>query len=112
LLALHQHFCRQKRPVPRFIVLDQPSQVYFASPDVYRELGGSITDTKAAIAANADMEAVRRMFRFLVDVCEELTGECQIIVLEHANLDEEWFQDALIEEPWAGERGLIPETWD
>lgn len=34
LLAMHAHFLTNKRPVPHFIVLDQPSQVYFASPDV------------------------------------------------------------------------------
>ena len=28
-LALHKWFALQKRPVPRFLFLDQPSQVYF-----------------------------------------------------------------------------------
>jgi hypothetical protein len=107
LLALHSHFIEAKRPVPRFLVLDQPSQVYFASPDIYRAMPGT---TNATLAAQADMEAVRRMFEFLRDFCRAAAPNFQILVLEHANLEDQWFQDALVEEPWAGTRALIPQT--
>lgn len=118
LLALHHVFVKLQRPVPRFLMLDQPSQVYFASPDVYRSLGGT---TSATLAADADMVAVRRMFRFLFDVSQDLGPHFQIIVMEHANIDNDWFQKSMIEEPWAGDprdarssRGpaaLIPSGW-
>lgn len=108
LLAMHAHFLANKRPVPHFLVLDQPSQVYFASPDVYRSMSGT---TAATIAANADMDAVRRMFRFLWAFCETEAPGFQILVLEHANLEDDWFQEALVEEPWADEVALVPDEW-
>lgn len=108
LLALHSHFRTNRRPVPRFLIVDQPSQVYFASPDVYRSMSGT---TAATIAAQADMLAVRRMFRFLWSFCETDAPGFQIIVLEHANLEDDWFQEALVEEPWANELALIPNEW-
>ena len=61
--------------------------------------------------ANADILAVQRMFNFLYKVCEELSPDFQIIVLEHANLEDDRFQSALVEEPWILGRGLIPSDW-
>lgn len=67
--------------------------------------------TAATIAANADMDAVRRMFRFLWTFCETEAPGFQILVLEHANLEDDWFQEALVEEPWADEVALVPDAW-
>ena len=106
-LALHEFFLRQRRPVPSFIVLDQPSQVYFPSKEEYEALDGttSVDDT------NGDLLAVQRLFDILFATCERLSPRLQIIVLEHANLDDERYQSALVEEPWTGERALIPMDW-
>ena len=60
---------------------------------------------------DADIESVQRMFDLLFDVCEELNPDFQIIVMEHANLDDKRYQDALVEKPWTGSRALIPEEW-
>lgn len=108
LLALHKHFHTQKRPVPSFLVLDQPSQVYFPSRESYMALEGNSSNLNEV---SADVVAVQRMFNLLFDVCEELSPNFQIIVMEHANLEDERFQEALIEEPWTGGRALIPEEW-
>jgi hypothetical protein len=35
----------------------------------------------------------------------------QIIVTEHANLRDQWFQDALVEGPWNKPPALVPEDW-
>jgi hypothetical protein len=35
----------------------------------------------------------------------------QLIVTEHANLREQWFQDALVEQPWTKPPALVPEDW-
>jgi len=53
------------------------------------------------------------MFELLLMVCSELAPNFQIIVLEHANLPEEQYQKAMIEEPWSGigHHMLIPEEW-
>jgi hypothetical protein len=34
-----------------------------------------------------------------------------IIVTEHANLRNPWFQDALVEQPWTKPPALVPEEW-
>jgi len=107
-LALHKHFSKKNRPVPNFLVLDQPSQVYFPSNIAYKSLEGVKGEMEKV---DADIESVQRMFDLLFDVCEELNPNFQIIVMEHANLDNERYQDALVEEPWTGGRALIPAEW-
>ena len=96
-LALHKFFALQKRPVPNFLVLDQPTQVYFPS-DKYKSMEGKV-------------EAVKRMFNLLLKVCKELCPNFQIIVMDHANLGTKEFQDALVEAPWRGKNALVPEKW-
>lgn len=91
-LALHKHFIEKQRPVPHFLVLDQPSQVYFPSKEAYLAMEGKTA--QEIQGANADMQAVSRMFKLLFDICEELSPHLQIIVLEHANLEDDRFQDA------------------
>jgi hypothetical protein len=108
LLALHQHFVSRRRPVPNFLVLDQPSQVYFPSYESYRALEGQVSDLAGI---GADVIAVQRMFDFLFDTAERLSPNLQIIVTEHANINNERFQQALVEEPWHGGRALIPQEW-
>jgi len=110
LLALHKYFIERNRPVPHFLFLDQPTQIYFPSQEAYLNLQGTPSDE--IIRANADMTAVERMFNFLFDVCEELSPHFQIIIMEHANLDKnERFQNSLVEEPWTDGKALIPENW-
>lgn len=110
LLALHKHFVERNRPVPHFLFLDQPTQIYFPSEEAYLNLQGTPSDE--IIRANVDMAAVERMFNFLFDVCEELSPHFQIIIMEHANLgNNERFQNALVEEPWTDGKALIPENW-
>ena len=110
LVALHTHFIEAKRPVPAILVLDQPSQVYFFSPQKYEQLSGRMEDT---VATDADLDAVRRIFQLLFRACTRANGEFQVIVMEHANLPDDAYQNALVEEPWSGvgEHALIPESW-
>jgi len=108
LLALHKHFIDENRPVPGFLILDQPTQVYFPSTQQYRTLTGTQEET---LKSDADIEAVQRMTDLLFDVCAELSPHFQILLLEHANLPAERFQQALVEEPWTEGRALIPSDW-
>lgn len=98
-LALHRWFALQERPVPRFLMLDQPSQAFFPEevPD-----GSQIED--------ADWEAVRRQFTLLRDVVADLEGELQVVVCDHANLLDSWFQECLIDN-WRGGVALVPSDW-
>jgi energy-coupling factor transporter ATP-binding protein EcfA2 len=93
-LALHRFFVQQKRPTPRILMLDQPSQPF--SEGKQRE-------------GNTDPDAVRRVFELLRDIASELAPRLQIILCEHAELDDAWFKSA-IRETWRG-HGLIPRDW-
>ena len=101
-LALHEWFTERKRPVPRFLFLDQPSQVYFPpEKDVDGSMGSVGED---------DRLAVSRMFRFVFDVVEKLSPGFQVVVTEHADINEEWYQGAIVER-WRSGLKLIPDDW-
>jgi hypothetical protein len=108
LLALHLFAAKNNRPIPRFLLIDQPTQVYFPSVQVYEETGGSVQKTEEA---DADLKAVRRLFKLLLKFTQEDVPGFQLIVTEHANLREQWFQDALVEQPWTKPPALVPEDW-
>jgi chaperonin cofactor prefoldin len=107
LLALHMFAAKSDRPLPRFLMIDQPTQVYFPSEQIYKAADGSIQKTEE----DADLAAVRRLFAWLRKFTEELVPGFQIIVTEHANLRDEWFQAALVEEPWSKPPALVPDNW-
>jgi hypothetical protein len=98
-LALHRFFVVNDRPVPRFLMFDQPTQAFFP------EETSDATDIQ-----DADWGAVRRQFELMRDVVKGLDGALQIIVCDHANLEESWFQDALVEN-WRHGVALIPADW-
>ncbi|MER5984656.1 DUF3732 domain-containing protein [Streptomyces sp. NPDC001787] len=100
-LALHRYFVRQNRPVPRILMLDQPTQAWYRS-EVDQRSGEPRSDT--------DREAVSRLFRLIYDVVRELAPDMQVIICDHANLAEEWFQDSVAHNWRHGEK-LIPQEW-
>ena len=108
LLALHLFAAQNNRPIPRFLLIDQPTQVYFPSEQVYKDADGSVQRTEA----DADLDAVRRLFALLLKFTDEDVPGFQLIVTEHANLREQWFQDALVEPPWTKPPALVPEDWN
>ena len=99
--TLHNWFSRRDCPVPRFLFLDQPSQVYFPPErEVAAEM--SINDL-----SEDDRSAVKRMFRYVFD---SAIPTFHVIVTEHADIDEEWFQSAVVER-WRGGLKLVPDDW-
>ncbi|KUL22839.1 DUF3732 domain-containing protein [Actinoplanes awajinensis] len=100
-LALHRYFVRQGRPVPHLLMLDQPTQAYYPSEVEQRQ--GTPSD-------NDDRAAVRRLFELMRDVATELAPELQIIVSDHADLPERWFQEA-VRHNWRRGDALIPQEW-
>lgn len=108
LLALHLFAVKNNRPIPRFLLIDQPTQVYFPSEQVYKDADGSVKKTEEA---DADIKAVRRLFELLLKFTQDDAPRFQLIVTEHANLREQWFQDALVEQPWTKPPALVPEDW-
>lgn len=101
-LALHHWYCKKSRPVPRFLFLDQPSQVYFPAD---KDLSGSMD-----AIPDEDRIAVTRMYSLIRDVTIMLAPNFQVVITDHANIAEDWFQDCIVEE-WRGRRKLIPKPW-
>jgi hypothetical protein len=101
-IALHEWFTKRGRPVPRFLFLDQPSQVYFP-PE--KDFDGSM-----AKVGEDDRQAVVRMFRFVFNVVNDLSPDFQVIITEHADIKEDWYQGAIIER-WRGGLKLVPDEW-
>jgi len=106
-IALAKWFKNQKRPVANFLFFDQPTQVYFPAE---MDKSGDISE----ITVDEDRTAVHRMFEWLDKVSkskEELDGSYQIIITDHADIDEEWFQKTICDNKWRGEYALIPASW-
>ncbi len=105
-LALHRHFRLNARPVPAFLFLDQPTQVYFP-PDLDPAAQGDVQTL-----ADDDRQKVERMFNLIFQAVEELAPKFQIIVTDHADLrNSPQFQQAIVEK-WRGEGyALIPSDW-
>jgi hypothetical protein len=101
-LALHGWFTEHNRPVPRILFLDQPSQVYFP-PE--KDVDGSLDTIQ-----NEDRIALRRMFELVFEVVTKLAPRFQVIITEHADLNEPWYQGAVIEK-WRSGTKLVPEDW-
>lgn len=100
-LALHELFRRKSRPVPAFLMLDQPSQAHYP-PE---------RDLESVDAAfDEDRTAVARLFRLLDGYCDELAGMMQVIVTDHVEFLEPWFQDRTVER-WRDGIKLVPAAW-
>lgn len=96
--ALQQFFINANRPVPRFLFLDQPSQVYFPS-----EL-----DEK-----NIDWNEVNKMYQFIIKRTEEVEGQLQVIIVDHAepNNDKDLYKKYICENWWPIDKNLVPNDW-
>lgn len=103
-LALAKWFIEQRRPVGRFVFFDQPTQVYFPSDS-------AVTGGLEEIGRDEDRAAVRRMFEWIFRVTAELSPNLQVIITDHADIQEDWFQAAVRDVKWRGEHALIPRDW-
>ncbi|GMV23988.1 MAG: hypothetical protein AMXMBFR58_00190 [Phycisphaerae bacterium] len=115
LLSLHEFFLsRTWSPVPSFLMIDQPSQVYFPE----RWPGDAPTPTMAGgaqdfRAEDADIQGVRRIFSALASAVERTKGRLQLIVTDHAgSITWEGLPIHVVEEWRAGKNEfLIPSSW-
>jgi Protein of unknown function (DUF3732) len=98
VLALQRAFREASRPVPRFVALDQPSQVFFP-PDVDDPL-----------PQDADRKSLRRILRTVYEEVEQADGDLQVILVDHADLEEDWFQESVVER-WRNGQALVPAEW-
>ena len=101
-LAFHKWLAKHARPVPHFLFLDQPSQVYFPPEPA--------EDHSFADLGDDDRMELRRMFKLVFDAVTEAAPGFQVIITEHADINEEWYQNS-IRERWRGGLKLVPEDW-
>ena len=76
--------------------LDQPSQVYFPSE----------RDEK-----KTDWNEVRRIYQFVIDRTAELHNQLQVIIVDHADLEEDSFREFILENWWSSDKNLVPVDW-
>lgn len=95
LFALHTYFRINNRPVPGFLFLDQPSQVYFP-PET--------NDT------DVDSQEIRAIYEFIFERVKELHPDLQVIIVDHADINEKYFQETVVEKWWDGTK-LVPTDW-
>ena len=99
VFALHKHFIQNNRPVPSFIIIDQPTQVYYPP-----EKNDNVVEV------SADEIAVNKMFDFMFNVVASLTPKLQVIITDHAYLRNDRFENSVIE-VWRDGLKLIPNHW-
>ncbi|MYS84624.1 DUF3732 domain-containing protein [Embleya scabrispora] len=101
LLSLHEWFAKHQGPVPRILILDQPSQVYFPAEHTGEE--NLQTNDRAHLLDV--FEAIHRTL-------QELDGNMQVIVMEHADIDAPVFSRHVVQR-WrhANDQALVPSTW-
>lgn len=100
-MALHKLFRARARPVPAFLMLDQPSQSHYPpDSDVGQFSGGE----------SEDHRAVARLYRALFDFVGELNDSMQVIVVDHVELLQPWFRDAM-QERWRDGIKFVPTDW-
>ena len=102
-LALHWWLRKRDRPVPGFLILDQPTQAYYP-PDI---IEGGLEQ----IGKDSDRRAVQALFELMKLACEEISPNFQLIVLDHAHLRNDWFE-AAVQEEWRGDNALVPYDWE
>ena len=104
ILAIHDHLSQNECPVPRTLLIDQPSQAWF--PEEFR-----ITDSDGELIPKSaeDINRVRDIYRILGEMASKEKFS-QIIVMDHAKFADPWFKDMICCEWRRGEK-LVPEHW-
>ena len=100
-LSLHRLFQRRGRPVPGFLMLDQPSQAHYP-PE--RDQDGKIDGLE-----DEDQAAVHQLFALLHRYCSDLP-DMQVIVTDHVELLDDWFRNAIVQR-WRDGIALVPASW-
>lgn len=105
LLALQRFFIAQDRPVPRMLLLDQPTQAFYPSEKQHQK------DRGLHDLSDQSQEQVHRIFKLLRDTVEELKGKLQVIVVDHAEFPDAWFTEAVGRNNWRHGEALVPKDW-
>lgn len=104
ILALHDHLSQKECPVPRTLLLDQPSQAWFPEELRITGLKGELIPKDAE-----DTSRVRNIYRIFGEMTSNEKFP-QIIVMDHAKFSDSWFTD-MIQYEWRYGEKLVPEFW-
>jgi len=94
--ALHKFFIEANRPIPGFLFIDQPSQVYF--PSEHEE-------------KTQDWDLIKALYTFIFNRVDEFNQQLQLIIVDHADLKDPRFRSAVNEDWLQDENKLIPTDW-
>lgn len=111
IFALHEHFLSLPHNfIPSFILIDQPSQVYF--PKDYPVTIDGIKTFAEFASQSDDLTQTRKIFSAAANCFERTNGKLQIIIVEHAP-DITWQGINNIHKvgDWSGNSALIPIEW-
>jgi hypothetical protein len=98
-LALHRLLRQRQRPGPAFLLLDHPTGPFYPEDTPEGE--------EPQLREEGDRAIVATIFELLRSVAVDLNGDLQILVCDHARLDEPWFEPAVVED-WREGRGPSP----
>jgi hypothetical protein len=104
ILSIHDHLSRNERPVPRTLLIDQPSQAWFPAELRFTDQEGELLPRDVD-----DTKRVRDIYWLL----REMTSNeqfPQIIVMDHAKFTDPWFK-AMIRYEWRYGEKLVPKHW-
>lgn len=100
-MALHKLFRARNRPVPAFVMFDQPSQAHYPpESDV-----GAVTGLEGE-----DHQAVARLYRTIYEFVEEQNSRIQVIVTDHVELLQPWFRESM-RQRWRDGIKFVPSDW-
>jgi len=102
MLAFHEFFLENARPVPSFLFLDQPSQAYFPE-ETWSGIEGEFEIKQTR---QTDLENVRQIYNMIFRTVQRLENKLQVILIDHAFLLENEFQNA-VRANWRDGRHLI-----
>ncbi|HEY5592774.1 MAG TPA: DUF3732 domain-containing protein [Paludibacter sp.] len=113
IFALHEHFLSLKSNfVPSFVLIDQPSQVYF--PKNFPTVSAEVKNFKgfASNSKSDDLTQTRKIFKAAADIIQRTESKLQVIIVEHApEITWEGIPEIHLVEEWKGDNGLIPKSW-
>lgn len=98
-LGLHKYFSENERPVPNFLILDQPSTAYFPRDPETNNIDDYVKGN--------ERQTLENIYKFIVDKSESLKN-FQVILLDQAKFNEDWFDERVVSD-W--NEGLIPKDW-
>jgi hypothetical protein len=104
ILAIHDHLSKNDCPVPRTLLIDQPSQAWFPEELKDTDNEGDLIPRKSE-----DTNRVRDIYQLLSEISAQ-NEFSQIIVMDHAKFADQWFME-LVRYEWRHGNKLVPEHW-